>query len=218
MFPGGCYDDSTVVPSFMYAGCTPMPHGVTGFAPAIDRHRNPYAPPIQKQQHHHRDLPLSYHQLRNSSMQHLDHANMCAAISSSPITPLDNGYRSMSSSQSSPMSSSSSMSPMSYGPGYSPNQLSYDCHGVLTHPSVTEFQPQSHDQYYNFTTYENNHPPIVGLNDALVPLTTQPPTQTFQNYNNNNYYNNNNNNNNTYTDRYKYLDLQQTVDKPTGNK
>jgi len=90
---------------------------------------------------------------------------------------------------------------------------------------VTDFQPQSHDQYYNFTTYENNHLPAVGFNDALVKLPTQPPTQTFQNYNNNNnnnhYYNNNNNNNNnnnTYTDRYKYLDLKQTADKPTGNK
>ncbi|XP_060872103.1 uncharacterized protein LOC132946239 isoform X1 [Metopolophium dirhodum] len=223
MFPGGCCDDSAIVPSFMYAGCTPMPHGVTGFAPVVDHHRLPYASHIQKQQHHHTDLQVSYHQLRDSAMQHLDHTNMCTAISSSPITPLDNSYRSMSSSQSSPMSSSSSMSPMSYGPGYSPNQLSYDCHGVPPHPSATDFQPQSHDQYYNFTTYGNNHPPAVGLNDALVPLPTQPPTQTFQNYNNNNYYNNNNNNikynnnNNTYTDRYKYLDLQQTADKPTGN-
>lgn len=216
MFTSGCCDDSSTVPSFMYTGCTPMPHGVTGFAPTADRHRHQHSPHLQKQLRHQRDLQLSYRQLRDTPMQQLDQTNMCASISSSPITPLDNGYRSKSSSLSSPMSSSSSMSPMSYGPRYSPNQLSYDCHGVPAHPSVTDFQPQSYDQYYNFTTYENNHPPAVGLNDVLLPLPAQPPTQTFQNYNNNNNYYNNNNN--TYTNSYKYLDLQQTADKPTGNK
>lgn len=112
---------------------------------------------------------------------------------------------------------------MSYRPGYSPNE---DPYGVPAHPSVADFPPQPHNQYYN--AYENNHPPAVGLNDPHVPLSTQPPSQALQNYNNNNYYNNYNNNNikynninnnnNTYTDRYECQDSQLIVDKPTGNK
>jgi hypothetical protein len=170
-------------------------------------------------------------------MQHRDHRNMCAAMSSSPVTSLDNGYRSMSSSSlSSPMSSSSSLSPLSYRPVYSPNQPSYDCHGVPAHPSVADFPPQPHNQYY--MTYDNNLPPLVGHNDAQMPVPTQLSSHTTQN--NNNYYNNNNsnnnnnnnnnnnynnynikynninNNNNPYTDRYEYRDS--VADKPAANK
>lgn len=229
MFPGGCCDDSAIIPSSMYPGYTPMPHGVTSFAPAVDRQRHPYVPHLQQQHHHNKNqLQLSFNQLHDTPMQHHDHtSSLYGAMSSSPLTPLDNGYRSMSSSHSSPMSSSSSMSPMSYRPGYSPNQQPYDCHGVPAHPSVADYPPQSHNPYY--ITYENNHPPAPGLNNAQVPLPTQPPCQTLQNYNNNNYYNNynnnnikynniNNNNNNTYTDRYKCQDLQQITTKLTVNK
>lgn len=238
MFPGGCCDDPAAVPSSMYTAGTVMPLAVTGFAPAaVDRHRHSYAPHLQQQQHHHQQQhgnpQLSYHQLHDSPMQlHRNHRNLCAAMS--PVTSLDNGYRSMSSSSlSPPMSSSSSMSPVSYQPVYSPNQPSYDCHGVPAHPSVADFPPQPHNQYY--IPYDNNHPPIGGLNDAQVPVAAMLPNHSLRN-NNNNYYhssNNNNNNydnnnynnvkynninniNNPYTDRCEYRNV--IADKPTTNK
>ncbi|XP_026813405.1 aryl hydrocarbon receptor nuclear translocator-like protein 2 isoform X1 [Rhopalosiphum maidis] len=230
MFPGGCCDDPATLPPSTYAGGEMMPLAVTGFTPtaALDRHRHPYAPHLQPH-HQHRNPQSSYHQLRDSQMQHRDHRNMCAAMSSSPVTSLDNGYRSMSSSSlSSPMSSSSSLSPLSYRPVYSPNQPSYDCHGVPAHPSVADFPPQSHNQYY--MTYDNNLPPLVGPNDAQMPVPTHLSSHTTQN--NNNYYNNNNNNNNNYnnynikynninnnnnpyTDLYEYRDS--VADKPAAN-
>jgi len=110
---------------------------------------------------------------------------------------------------------------MSYQPIFSPNQLSHDCHGVPAHPSVAEFPPHPHNQYY--VPYGNKHPLAVSLNDAQqqLQLPAHPPNHIFQTFNNNYYdskYNNNNNNNNInpYTDRYEYPDL--IADKPAENK